>query len=182
MRLKTQDKKIKILKSARELFYVRNFSSVSMDDIAKSAGVGKGTIYNYFTSKDDLLLQLAIDVFVDFESILNFAMNKASDFSEFIDLFIKSIFKDVKVKSKILFLFHKDLNVNTKEYKNAIENYKKSLANAFDKFENEVSVGKEDFYLIITNFLMTSYIMANEAEETKLQNIAFKTLNCALKK
>ncbi|WP_158454052.1 TetR/AcrR family transcriptional regulator [Paenibacillus durus] len=48
----------RILEEARKLFFTRNFSMVSMSDVADAADIGVGTIYNYFSSKTVLLLTL----------------------------------------------------------------------------------------------------------------------------
>lgn len=47
-----------ILKHSQELFLEYGIKSISMDDIAKKCGVSKKTIYKYFESKSDLLLNL----------------------------------------------------------------------------------------------------------------------------
>ena len=44
----------RILTTASELFSRQEFGSVLMDDIAADANVAKGTLYNYFGSKDAL--------------------------------------------------------------------------------------------------------------------------------
>ncbi len=53
--LKSQTKKEKILEAAFLVYRDAGFSTVRMEDIAKKAGVGKGTMYQYFRSKEDLL-------------------------------------------------------------------------------------------------------------------------------
>lgn len=45
----------KILDAAFELFAKQGFHSTSISAIAKSAGVAKGLIYNYFEKKEDLM-------------------------------------------------------------------------------------------------------------------------------
>jgi len=45
----------KIMMAALELFAGRGFHNTSISQIAKQAGVAKGLIYNYFSSKEDLL-------------------------------------------------------------------------------------------------------------------------------
>ncbi len=44
-----------ILDAALELFSERTFASTSMPELAQRAGVGAGTIYRYFDSKDALV-------------------------------------------------------------------------------------------------------------------------------
>ncbi len=39
---------------ARSVFLAAGFDGASMNDIARSAGVSKGTLYAYFNSKDEL--------------------------------------------------------------------------------------------------------------------------------
>lgn len=48
-----------ILDAALAVFAEKGFSAARMDDIAAKAGVTKGTIYLYFTSKEDVFKQLA---------------------------------------------------------------------------------------------------------------------------
>lgn len=47
-------KRRQILDGARQVFLERGFDAASMMDIAKAAGVSKGTLYVYFKDKDDL--------------------------------------------------------------------------------------------------------------------------------
>lgn len=47
-----------ILDTALKLFSKPNWESVTIDQIAKASEVGKGTIYNHFASKDELLFRL----------------------------------------------------------------------------------------------------------------------------
>ena len=44
-----------ILNKASELFLAQGFKSVTMDDIANELGISKKTIYQYYTSKPDLV-------------------------------------------------------------------------------------------------------------------------------
>jgi AcrR family transcriptional regulator len=56
-RLKTADKQETILEAAARVFSEREFHEVLIDDVATAAGVGKGTIYRYFETKDDLYFE-----------------------------------------------------------------------------------------------------------------------------
>lgn len=49
-----------ILDAALNCFYLQGFKASKMDDIAKQAGVSKGTLYLYFQSKEDIF-QAVID-------------------------------------------------------------------------------------------------------------------------
>jgi AcrR family transcriptional regulator len=50
-------KRRRILNAAQELFAELGFEAASMEAIARRARVSKGTLYNYFASKEDLLVE-----------------------------------------------------------------------------------------------------------------------------
>ena len=52
------EKKRRIFEVALKIFTERGFHNITMDEIAAASGVAKGTVYRYFTSKEDLLDQL----------------------------------------------------------------------------------------------------------------------------
>ncbi|UCD71076.1 MAG: TetR/AcrR family transcriptional regulator [Syntrophobacterales bacterium] len=49
-----KEKKVHIVQAAAKVFAQKGFSRTVMADIAVEAGIGKGTIYEYFDSKEDL--------------------------------------------------------------------------------------------------------------------------------
>ena len=51
-------KRQQILAGARKVFHENGFDAASMNDIARVAGVSKGTLYVYFESKERLFLEL----------------------------------------------------------------------------------------------------------------------------
>ena len=54
-------KRRQILDGARRVFLAEGFDGASMNDIARAAGVSKGTLYVYFTSKEELFAALLRD-------------------------------------------------------------------------------------------------------------------------
>ncbi|WP_052260924.1 TetR/AcrR family transcriptional regulator [Photobacterium gaetbulicola] len=65
------DKKKRILQATETLLAEHGFHGMSMQMVAKEAGVAAGTIYRYFEDKDDLLHQLH-------DHILAYVANKIS--------------------------------------------------------------------------------------------------------
>jgi len=51
-----------ILQAAREVFAESGFEDTTMDKIAERAGISKGTLYLYFKSKGDLLIQAIAEI------------------------------------------------------------------------------------------------------------------------
>ncbi|WP_079529547.1 TetR/AcrR family transcriptional regulator [Halobacillus hunanensis] len=58
MRRKDSDKERHILITAMKLFSSKNYNRTSMQEIADSCGISKGSLYVYFKSKEDLLLNI----------------------------------------------------------------------------------------------------------------------------
>jgi TetR/AcrR family fatty acid metabolism transcriptional regulator len=54
----TDFRRSQILEAARESFVRHGLAGTTVDGIAKTAGVAKGTVYLYYKSKDELLRQL----------------------------------------------------------------------------------------------------------------------------
>lgn len=56
-------KRARILEAASRIFASRIYHLVNMDEVARAAGVGKGTLYRYFPSKEDLYLAIVDEAF-----------------------------------------------------------------------------------------------------------------------
>lgn len=52
------DKKTTIIENAIKLFAAKGYHSTSIQEIADACGIAKGTLYNYFESKDDVMLSV----------------------------------------------------------------------------------------------------------------------------
>ena len=66
----------KIMKASIKLFSEKGYSNTSVNQIAKEAKISKGLIYNYFESKEELLLK-----------IIRYGMNTLFSEEEFMSLF-----------------------------------------------------------------------------------------------
>lgn len=53
-----EERRIEILHAAGRVFYLRGFEGAKIEDIAKEAGIGKGTVYEYFDSKQQLFEEM----------------------------------------------------------------------------------------------------------------------------
>ena len=46
------------MRGASQVFLEKGFDAASMNDIARAAGVSKGTLYVYFANKEQLFVEL----------------------------------------------------------------------------------------------------------------------------
>jgi AcrR family transcriptional regulator len=54
----TEQRRTQILGAAATVFARKGFHKARMDDVARAAGLGKGTVYWYFASKEELAISL----------------------------------------------------------------------------------------------------------------------------
>ncbi|MFA9423591.1 MAG: TetR/AcrR family transcriptional regulator, partial [Sedimentibacter sp.] len=71
-----------ILLVARALFKKKGFHNTKMEEIALNAGVGKGTLYEYFTSKQEIFDETCIDKVTVIRDAINEISNENISFME----------------------------------------------------------------------------------------------------
>jgi len=82
-----QKKREKILRAALKVFSDRGMTDFKMIDIARAAGIGKGTIYEYFSSKDDIITG-CFDIFMhDFGEMTSDLGEKSNPKEKIINFF-----------------------------------------------------------------------------------------------
>jgi AcrR family transcriptional regulator len=72
-----------IIDAALKLFAIKGFAATRLDDVAKQAGVSKGTLYLYFADKEALFKQVVqggmIDNIAPLEGVIDAHVGKAED-------------------------------------------------------------------------------------------------------
>lgn len=68
-----------LIQSAVTVFAQKGFHAAKIQDIADVAGVGKGTVYEYFSTKDELFLAVYDSWMDKYESMMLNAANQISD-------------------------------------------------------------------------------------------------------
>jgi AcrR family transcriptional regulator len=61
MRVKTEEKRRAILEVAREVFREKGYAAASMAEMSARLGGSKGTLYSYFSSKEDLFTAVMLE-------------------------------------------------------------------------------------------------------------------------
>lgn len=75
-------KKNGIMLSANTLFKEKGFHNTKMDEIAANAGVGKGTLYEYFKNKQDIFDEFCIEKVVLIREMIEEISNKEISFKQ----------------------------------------------------------------------------------------------------
>jgi AcrR family transcriptional regulator len=84
-----------ILNAAKPLFARFGLRKTTIDDIAQAAGLGKGTIYLYFTSKEDIFQAVVRDECDDFHARLREKMALETDVEGRLRLFVIERFRHI---------------------------------------------------------------------------------------
>jgi len=69
-RLAPEQRREEVLEIAAEVFAEKGYRAANVSDIVERAGIGRGTFYLYFESKQDVFLELIERYFAEFEALL----------------------------------------------------------------------------------------------------------------
>ncbi len=116
-----KDKKQLILDAAETLLHKYGYSKTSLDDIAKEAGLGKGTIYYYFESKEEIFIAVAKVNSEKYFSLIKKAIKKEKGFAQKFATSIHIPIKLVYEHAPILLDAIKNIS---KQYLPALENFR----------------------------------------------------------
>lgn len=93
-----EERKQQILAVALEVMAEKGFSKASISAMAQKAGISKGLMYNYFESKEDLVIQILMSGFDELTKSLKSPDNTqltADEFHHFIDHTFETLEKEL---------------------------------------------------------------------------------------
>lgn len=79
------------LEAGLQEFFERGFSLAKMENIARRAGVSKGTLYLYFDSKQDLFMEIVSSVALPRVEMLEEILQQADDFEQALELLVSAL-------------------------------------------------------------------------------------------
>ena len=91
-----------IITAAEDVFTRKGFNEARMDDIAEETGLSKGTLYNYFKSKDDLIIAILDRIFQREFKAFEGADVSSMNASDTVWLFADTIAKDIKLMLRLM--------------------------------------------------------------------------------
>ncbi len=83
--------------ACKELFFQHGINDLTVSQVAKAAGIGKGTIYDYFKNKEDIVFEIVHILMQEYEVTLHEKISILSSTREKIKVFA-SIFYDENEK------------------------------------------------------------------------------------
>ena len=159
-----------------QLFAERGYQDVSVNDIASLARVGKGTIYTYFSEKEEILEACVSFIFRSFVEGIKKALRQSKDVESFLDTFVDTFLVDVHINSRVLFAFHRRVHKDKKKYECVSGEYRKMMESFYNKYREEIKVDFKSMYALFTSFLMASYLAYESMEPELLKGVVKKGL------
>lgn len=132
------DKAKAVLKAAKTIFARKGFNKATMVEVGKKATVAEGTIYEYYTNKQDLLLSIAKERFTQFKLDLDQTF-KIGDPLNKLKRLIWSHFLIFFSNEEFLTLFLHDIKLNRHFYTTDSYNY---FINYYSKISEILGEGK----------------------------------------
>ncbi|MFH0735825.1 MAG: TetR/AcrR family transcriptional regulator [bacterium] len=93
--------------AATKLFAEKGYDATTLEEIAEASEFGKGTIYNYFESKEEIFKGIVDEIFLGHLKMLEDVLAKAKDFKDIVTMVTRDIFDFcINNPSKFEFLVH----------------------------------------------------------------------------
>jgi len=89
--------------SCKEIFFQHGIKDLTISQIAKTAGVGKGTIYSYFKNKEDIVFEIVNTLIQDRNIILEKQISEIKITKDKIKIFYKFFYSDEDVELRQLY-------------------------------------------------------------------------------
>lgn len=91
-----EEKQRAIALASVEIFGEKGFERTRMEDVAKAAGIGKGTVYEYFKTKDELMEGAVMALFADMVGELMPDINSESSATEILTSTLENSLASIK--------------------------------------------------------------------------------------
>jgi AcrR family transcriptional regulator len=163
---RVSNRRNQILDAAATLFAERGFHRATTRDIAEAADVSEGTLYNYFESKDALLLaimarlgevqqmqnQLAMGLPQDARDFLMAIMRNSRDFIQQNNAMLQSVLSEILVDPRLRQRYYLDLLFP------GIQRTEERLRQRFDQGET-TRLDSEAMARILTGLVLGLYVL-----------------------
>ncbi len=123
-----------------------DISSLRVSEIAKRAGIGKGTVYDYFSSKEDMVIKAVLYELDGLMEELNKALDQEEGFEKKIYWIFDCIEKysaDTQCLNRFVRLVGQNYEMG-KNFRNELEGYAEKMQGPFQLFRELYLEGKKE--------------------------------------
>ncbi|MBS4198534.1 TetR/AcrR family transcriptional regulator [Bacillus sp. FJAT-49732] len=137
------DRKRLIIEAATKSFAMFGYKATSMDQVAKIANVGKGTIYTFFTNKEELLSEIVNSLIKEMKAAAEETIQEELSFFENVNLAIYELLKFRKQHQLTIKLFQEEREIGTPAVKEMMDKVESAIVNYIkDKVVEAIEKGE----------------------------------------
>ena len=172
----------RILSAAERVFAQKGFTKATISEIAKSAGVAEGTVYDYFENKEDLLLSIPVKRFGKYFDDLSETFHIKSPLRK-LRRFIRYHFSLFLTEREFLRVFLLQIQLNKRFYGSkayeSFRNYFRAVEEIIEEGKTEGSFHSGVNPRIFRNMFLGTFshlalrwiILGKESDTDKMQEI-----------
>ncbi|MEA3512306.1 MAG: TetR/AcrR family transcriptional regulator [Campylobacterota bacterium] len=175
---KKLEKRRQIAKSTCDLFIEEGFVNISISQLAVKAGIGKGTIYEYFKNKEDVVFELMSCLQDEYDPKLLENLENAKDSKEKIIYLFDIFLNDKEIVKKQKAIYKEFLAISLNNPTKEILTYQKNLKDKYIKmiitiFQEETNMSEEYISNLASSLYatMNGFFITNEEKIVMLEYI-----------
>lgn len=107
------DRRSEIVKAASESFALYGYKNTTMDQVARLANVGKGTIYTFFKNKEELFNEIVITLIEEMQAAAKTAIEDELSFQEKVHQAVYKMLEYRREHQLIIKLFQEKRDLGT---------------------------------------------------------------------
>ncbi|MBX0357264.1 TetR/AcrR family transcriptional regulator [Halobacillus sp. Nhm2S1] len=136
------DRREEIREAARQSFSIFGYKATTMDQVAKAANVGKGTIYNFFQNKEELFQDIIAELLLEMKGKAESVMDDERSLKENVHLALIELLQYRKSHQLTVKLVYEAREIGTAAVKEALQNVEALILEYLkDKIRTAVAEG-----------------------------------------
>jgi len=137
------DRRQEILNAATKSFSLFGYKATTMDQVARLANVGKGTIYTFFKNKEELFDEIITKLISDMEIAATNAIEQHKSFQENVHQALYSMLEFRREHQLTIKLFQEDRDIGTPIVQEVLQKLEQSILQFIqDKIERAIAKGE----------------------------------------
>jgi len=163
------DRRGQIVEAAAKSFSLFGYKATTMDQVAKIANVGKGTIYTFFTNKEELFGEIMNSLIQEMKRVGESSIDEKRPFFENLGIALEQLLEFQEQHELALKLAHEVREIGTPMAKEGIEQLERAIT-GYIKVKIEQAIEKGEIKRCnpqMTAFVMIKLYMALAVEWKK---------------
>lgn len=156
------DRRQAILDAATKSFSLFGYKATTMNQVAKLANVGKGTIYTFFENKEELFDEIVTKIIRDMEAAANQVIDSSNTFQENVHLSLYEMLEFRMEHQLTIKLFQEERDIGTPIVQDVIKKVENSILYIIeDKIKRAIEKGEiKDCDPELTAFVLVKLYIA----------------------